>query len=217
MNRILTLLLFFTLVSCSTQNAPPTEDTEVEFIKGRGIQGKKLAIYRITVPHAWIRRDPLPEDTIEDTTQALCEFIINDPEGIIRIAIHNFPSDTLEARIPPAAQVARWKQQLNHYKPEEIVETPIAFGGYSGVQFVGTSKKEDKEFRVFATALQLAPEHFKNLITLESSPQAVRYRQMRGDVTLKAQGPLVAMEKQRAAILQAYHSFGLIDEIPQRR
>ncbi len=210
------LFLFFCalLTGCSSE-APQPDDNQVDMINGRG--HSKIAIYQITVPRAWVRRDPLPGDPIEDTTQALCEFIINDPEGIIRIAVHNFPTDVAETRIPPAAQVARWKQQLGSYKPGERVEGPIAFGGYGGLQFFGTGKKDEQEFRVIAMALQLGNDHFKNLSVPETSTKTLRYRQMRGDVTLKAQGPLSAMEKQREAILKAFLSFGLIDEIPSRR
>lgn len=208
------IFLLTLFVGCSADTTQD-DDNQTDTINGRGRE--RVAVYQIRVPQTWVRRDPLPQDPIEDTTQALCEFLINDPDGIIRIAVHNFPSDEAETRIPPAAQVARWKQQLGNEKSDEWVETPVAFAGYSGVEFLGTGKKEEQEIRVFALALQLGHEHFKNLSVPETSSQALRYRQMRGDVTLKALGPAAAMEKQREAILKAFRSFELIDEIPTRR
>lgn len=192
------------LCSCSQVDTNIVEDNcTQEFIKGRGVEGRKLGIYRMCVPRHWIRHDPLPDDLVTDTTKSLCEFIINDPDGIIKIAVHNFPADTLDMRIPPQAQVARWKTQIEEYDGINSYTQPIAFGGFSGILFVGIGSK-----MVIAAALQLSPQHFRNLAGKE---------QMKADVTIKAVGPTHTMKKHQDEIINAIYTFGLVDEIPHPR
>lgn len=188
-----------------------------EIIRGRGIEGRRVGIYTMSTPRGWIRRDPLPDDLVTDTTKSICEFIINDPEGIIRIAVHNFPAETIDARIPPQAQVARWKNQIEGYDEMNSYTSPIAFAGYSGLLFVGIGTN-----MVIAAALQLTPEHFRNLPVLppeskETSRTSELHAQMRGDVTIKAVGTIGSMQKHQDEILRSIHSFALVDEIPHPR
>jgi hypothetical protein len=191
---------------------PVNESTKEEIIRGRGTEGRKFGIYTMNIPKDWIRRDPLPDDPVNDTTKELCEFIINDPDGIIRITIHNFPVDTIDSRIPPQAQIARWKNQIENYDEINSHTTPIAFGGYSGLLFVGIGTK-----MVVAAALQLPIEHFRNLPANDTSRKSTLHAQMRADVTIKAVGPIVSMQKHQDEIVKSIHSFSLVDEIPHPR
>lgn len=180
-------------------------------------------LYRARMPESWISRDPLHDETLTDTTKAICEFIIrddNDHNGngrnnLIRISIHNFPSDTMEDRIPPAAQVSRWQRQFDTL-PNTSTITPQAFSGYSGLLFSGKGILQGKETMMLAWSLQLAPEHYRALAHPSTPEETAIFRQMRADITIKAVGPQPLMEKHQASIAAFARSFELIEEVPSR-
>lgn len=173
-------------------------------------------IYRIRAPNEWIWRSPLKEESLSDTTKALAEFIINDPEGIVRITIHNFPSDTLEERIAPTLQIARWQRQFDSQEVITAYTTPQAFSGYTGLLFRGSGILKENDSMVLGWSLQLAEEHYRTLLNTFSKETGLVYRQMRGDVTIKSVGPRSVMEKYESEITAMARSFELIEEIPQR-
>lgn len=181
-------------------------------IKGRDEGEGRQSIYRVKVVDSWIRRDQLPGETLADTTKALCEFIILEGADAVRISIHNFPSATLEERVPPGAQIARWQRQFNQLETAESHVTPQAFSGYSGLLFTGVGLMEDKQTMVLGWVLQLAPEHYRTL----AKSQSLENKQIRADVTIKAVGPKLLMEKHKSAIISFARSFELIREIPTR-
>ncbi len=187
MNLIIGLLLLIT--GCADQ---PTATPSLQMIDGR-VRG--LPIYRAEVPHHWHRQDPSAETPLDDTTQPICEFSIDEQ---IRITIHNFP----DQKIPPTAQVTRWKRQLNFITTDT---TPVAWGGFAGLQFYG----EDKNSAVLAWAMQIAPEHYRTL-----SKPSEKYRQMRADYTIKVTGPTDLIESHRNEIISFANSFELIEAIP---
>lgn len=219
------LILFITLLGCSSHESDPTIATS-EIIKGRDQLGPRSPIYRVRVPKDWIRHDSFPEESLTDTTKPLCEFIIVDPNGStqdpIRIVIHNFPYASIEQRIPPRAQVERWQRQFESLATHLTTIQPQAFSGYTGLLFTGVGilkdrETKDREAMVMAWALQLPAEHFRALTPLNpAASEEAKLMQMRGDVTIKATGPLLAMEQHHDAIVSFAQSFELIEEIPTR-
>jgi hypothetical protein len=207
------------LIGCKpTIPTPEAQDTIWEEIKGRNTDNpKREAIYRVKVPQEWIRQDPLPEESLLDTTKPLAEFIIKDEEGLIRIAIHNFPIDNPQQRIPPMAQVTRWQQQFSELDPTLSSTAAVAFNGYAGLLFTGVGhlkgQNEDK-IKVIAFAMQLPMEHFNALLHPKDKSLKSTARQMRSDVTIKASGSNSVMEKHQEEIISFAKSLELIEEIP---
>lgn len=187
--KYLNLLLLFLLLSCSSQKDAKT--AYYQDVKGRN----DITIYRIKVPQNWKRIDP--ETPPIDTKIAICEFFIEDPEGSIRITLHNFPSQTIDNRIPPGSQIARWKRQLPMVH-ENI--TPQSFSGYVGFLYEG----DDGEKAMMGWIMQLGPEQYSRLSPTE----------LKSDVTIKALGPLPLIQKHRQKIVNFARSFELISEIP---
>ena len=183
----------------------------MQLIKGRDTS---LPIYQVRAPESWIRRDPLPDESLEDTTKALVEFIIADPEGLVRIWIYNFPSSSLEERFPPIAQVERWQRQFELLHPQETEAVSLGYNGYIGVLFSGTGVLRGTDKTVMAWALQVAGQHYETLCRFKNVEEAERFKQMRADVTIKAEGAPLLMERHFEKICAFAQSFELIDEIP---
>lgn len=215
---VIALAIFFgsLLSGCSSESAPQAALLMQE-IKGREFEGVRLAVYRVQIPSEWMRRDPLPTESLIDTTKALCEFLIQEEsEGFIRISIHNFPTETIEQRISPSAQVSRWQKQFAPLYATESSTTPVAFSGFSGLSFIGRGLLDGKESMVLGWTLQIAPDHYHALSHPPLKNSAALYKQMRADVTIKAVGPRGLMEKYQASIHSFARSFELIEEIPKR-
>lgn len=212
-----TLICAMGLNSCHSQtNDIKTEVAEWQAIAGRDEGEGRQSIYRVKAPISWIRHDPLPTDTLVDTTKALCEFIIMENSDTLRIAIHNFPSMQITDRIPPQAQIARWQRQFESLDKTRSTITPQSFSGYSGLLFYGEGKVQGKETAVLAWSLQLAPEHYRNLQQAVSPKTALLFKQIRSDITIKAVGPTELMHKHKQTITNFARTFELIKEIPSR-
>lgn len=191
--KYLPLLIFFLCAGCLSRNAPKT--SHYQEVKGRNLE----ATYRIKAPKEWKRVDP--ESPPSDTKLAICEFYIEDANGTIRITLHNFPSNTIEDRIPPGSQIARWKKQLP-MQSESI--TPQSFSGYVGYLFEG----DDGETAMMGWIMQLGPQQYSRLTLPDFPPE------WRSDVTIKAQGPLHLVQKHRQKIISFARSLELLQEIP---
>lgn len=220
MRRKLSLILtFLFLTSCqSNESAPHSSNTSQE-ISGRNQTTDqppytRPQIYRVKAPANWKRITPSPTESIADTTKALSEFQITDGEELIRITIHNFPTDTLEERIPPAAQIARWRRQFSSLDPTKASVIPQARGGFTGLQFEGTGVMNGQMMTVLGWSMQLSNEHYRSLKAIEKSDGTDDNRQMRADYTIKAAGQSQMMDKYREPIIEFARSFELIDEIP---
>lgn len=218
------LLLTITLLLYSCADQSPTNLIPMQEIKGRDYHGKRFNVYRARMPLNWIRRDSLPDESLQDTKKAITEFLIlnyDDSENIqhIRITIHNFPSEKIEQRIPPAAQISRWQRQFEFIRPEESAINPQAFSGYSGLKFKAVGKiKEDptEESMMLGWTLQLDKEHYRMLSHPTTPAENNLYREMRADVTIKVTGPKELMEAHEEEINDFARSFELIKEIPAR-
>ncbi len=205
-------LIFF---SCSEHQDDQSAAIAWQEITGRdsGSPTKRTPIYRVKVPLSWSRQNPSPLESLEDTTKALCKFKITDTDQNITIAIHNFPSENLNARIPPSAQIARWKQQFESLEPCSAVLNPQAYGGFSGIFFEGTGMLDGKRTTIFGWAMQLAPEHYQNLLS-QTQNEDLHAKQQQADYTIKAVGPEKLMSKHKQTIFAFANSFELIEELP---
>lgn len=200
----LALVISFILMSCDPPHRPIQTDTKEEKISGRN----GVALYQADVPLSWKRVDPKEISTLNDTTKAICEFFIEDPAGTIRITVHNFPSISLDQRIPPEAQILRWKNQIKG----KTSETAVAHDGFGGYFFQGKGVIENKEATVLGWAMQLSPIHYQAI----TSKQPIHYDQMRADYTIKAVGPSELMSRHQSEITHFADSFRLIKEIPSQ-
>lgn len=209
------LFICMCLLSACGESPAPSSPSSRQIISGRNDGERRLPIYQVSVPSGWVRRDSLPEETLSDTTKPIVEFLIAGETGPIRISIHNFPSDTIEQRIPPSAQVARWQRQLEGLVAAESHTVPQAFGGFVGLGFKGLGRLGQIDSMVLGWSLQVGDHHYRMLSTA-SSGSVHRHREMRADVTIKAVGPKNFMEGKEEEITAFARSFELIEEIPSR-
>ena len=223
-HKILFILLGLLIASCNEPQGNATKGSLQE-IGGRD-SSKNLTsnysrekIYRCYTPLHWQRKDLSCYESLADTMKALCEFVIEDEEGKITIAIHNFPTMKVEERIPPGAQVARWKRQFTELDLTTLSVMPQSNGGFVGLLFEASGVLKGRDAAVMAWGMQLAPEHYSNLTffmnTTPSAYEKEHFKQIISDYTIKAIGPVASIEKNRDAIMKFAHSFELIEEIPR--
>lgn len=206
---ILFSLLLLIFSGCDKRIPMPKEDWQNICGRAKGIE-----IYRAKVPAEWLRNEP--EVVSDDTTRSICEFSINDQDGNIRITIHNFPSDTMEKRIPPMMQVSRWKRQFEEIDNSSFNLGAESHGGFAGLNFQATGIMKGQRTTVLAWIMQMAPEHYRNLSYPKTGEQTTSFAQMRSDYSIKAVGNPVSVEKHKNAITSFAKSFELIKEIPTR-
>lgn len=194
--NILIFLCLIILVSCD----PPTAPINSHYAYVCGRDPTDHPIYRVNVPTGWKRKDLSHIKDKSDTKLPICEFDVDD----IRITIHSFPSYSQNDRIPPIAQVERWKKQFQSL--ENFTTTPQAYSGYAGLLFEGTGRLTDGAKHVMGWSMQLASEHYR----LIQDPQ------QKADFTIKAVGSVDAMNKRRKEIITFARSFELVEEIPEQ-
>ncbi|HEV8052878.1 MAG TPA: hypothetical protein VGP47_10320 [Parachlamydiaceae bacterium] len=228
--KIILKALTLSILLCSCTENPTIPSIPMQEIKGRDYDGHRFNVYRVRAPNYWIRKDSFPEESLTDTKKSICEFLIPQGNESIRISIHNFPSESIDQRIPPGAQVARWQRQFEIIYPEESSTSPQAFSGYSGLKFkgVGRLKPEAKDHKakdqdqdpknqditVIGWTLQLGKDHYRTLSHLPKPSENNLFREMRADVTIKVVGPKDLMQEHEEEIIAFARSFELIEEIP---
>lgn len=197
--RILCLLSLFSLQGCQS----PSEDsiTEYSVINDR----THRPLYHAIISQDWLKEDPSPQASLEDTMKPICTLQIED----IKITVHNFPSSAIEQRIPPQAQIQRWKKQFSPLDEESVTITPVGHSGFLGAQFEASGLIDGKETATLAWIMQLAPEHYYSI-----SSRFPQDTQRKADWTIKAVGPKESLEKHKQSLLLFAQSFELIDEIP---
>lgn len=207
--------IFFSLLvlcpSCreSPHQAPPCS---LQHICGRDEildygHAMRRPLYQVKVPLAWKRVDPSESDSLLDTKKPIVTFII---EQNLHLVVHNFPSQSIEERIDPSAQIERWAAQLKGgvWRSERV-----GHDGFSGFYFEGNLESN----RVCAWSLQLDAEHYQTLHFLAATvEEEEHYRQMGADYTVKVSGPAALIEKYKDEIALFVTSFQLIQEIPAR-
>lgn len=189
MFRYFILLL---LLGCSSPS-PKTNAQWQEFSSREGI-----LVYRALVPINWIRKEPTGD--LQDTRKAICEFNVLDNEEEIRITLHTFPFSEKEQRIPPQAQVARWKGQLEDLDPLSFQITPVSHGGFHGLFFEG----ESQGMKMMGWSMALSPFYARR--DLNSTLQA--------DYTIKVTGSSEMINKHRKDLICFANSFECIQEFP---
>jgi hypothetical protein len=214
------ILIFLSLYGCESA-APPADhssfsESKTSFnwqkINSRDV-GDPLArypLYIAKVPSDWIRKDPSATESIIDTTKPLCEFLIKEGADEGYITIYNFPTDHSEERIPPSAQIMRWKGQFETLDPQLTAISPEAHGGFVGLFLECQGILKGQPTKLLGWAMQLAPEHYQKL----SSHQAFNIKQIRADYTIKAWGSPDLINKHRTDIITFANSFELLDELP---
>ena len=179
-------LLVFTLISSPI-------GAEEMIIPGRDLS----ATYKIEIPDGW--KTTFNTINLDHTTEPLATI---EKEEII-ITIHNFPSDSLLARVPALAQVARWKHQFSEIDKNTLKTTHVAWGGFSGLRFEATGKQKGKQLSIIAWSLLIASNYYNKLNSQQSA-----------DVTIKAIGPSHEISHNRETIFKMAESFELIQGIP---
>lgn len=166
----------------------------------------KEPIYRVAAPADWtfIPRDA--NQNIHDTTQPIAEFLIRDGDSTARIAIHNFPVESPKQRIPPIAQIERWKKQFASLDSSTI--KPQAFSGFAGLLFEGSGVLKGQDALMIGFSLQLGDVHRRMVALLPDSLDKL------ADVTIKAVLPKMLHHK-RNEVVAFGRSFEFIDDIPK--
>lgn len=194
------ILALFLLISC---NSPNEKHFHFQEFEGRL---KTVPIYRAEVPLDW-KSIPLENDHyLNDTMLPIAVFMIDG----IRLTVHNFPSDSLEQRISPYAQVARWEKQFSSLDSSSDT-TPVAWGGFSGLLFEASGAINKNPTTMLAVAMQLPSEYYQTFKENEVN------RQKRADYTIKVLGSPEKVQANREELLAFIESFELIDEIPLSR
>lgn len=214
----LSLLLSLALLACSGEEEG--EKTHEVVIPARNSEGglSRPPIYRARLPYGWIYKEPPLGESVIDTKKPIYTIIIDseDEEDDIVITIHNFPLESLDARVPQEAQIERWKRQLGE-KVKHLSLKEQAFGGFSGVKFEGEGVIDGKPTEVIAWSMHLAPEHFYALSQEHEGLTKEEARQMRSDYTIKVVGPPDPVRKNREAIDAFARSFRLYKPLPSKR
>lgn len=202
------LTLIFILPGCSKEEAPSNLGKVVIEISGR--DERPTPIYRAKVPIDWIQIHPKDKRFIQDTTEAIFEFRIEEGNACIRITIHNFPSEKIEDRVPPVAQTSRWQRQFDPIDPSKTHIYPVSWGGFSGIAIEAEGNNDCKRQALLGWSMQLYKDHYTCLEAFENKAA----EQMRADYTIKAIGNAPLMEKHKEDIIAFAKSFELINEIP---
>lgn len=185
---LLIFLLLFT--SCGSPERPQEIRAHQQTLCGRD----GVPIYQAEVPLSWKKIDPKAHQNLSDTTVPICSF----ETGNILITVHNFPYTSLEQRVPPLAQIARWKEQFYVHNGDV---NPASHGGFGGFRL---EANDPYGKGIIAYAMQMTPSLFRTV----DNPQ------IKADYTIKAVGPTHEIEAERDAIDAFANSFELIQPIP---
>ncbi|MEC7840502.1 MAG: hypothetical protein VX777_10735 [Chlamydiota bacterium] len=206
------MIILITFTSGCQTAEDKQDDVKTVMIAGRTNTGP---IYQIKVPVSWTQIPPTASDPLLDTKVPIYSFFFQSGEDAATVTIHNFPSNNIADRIPPMAQVIRWKEQFKDINETELSITPQSFGGYAGYRFEGAGSTEGGSSSVIAWAMQLPPEHYHSLnFPLKDSSAEVR-NQMKADYTIKIVGSYKMLMEHKNTIDKAARSFRLIKEIPK--
>lgn len=201
------------LTSCETKSSSKTSINTVGIFgrENQSLNKEDGVIYEIDVPYDWICKEPIRDDTILDTKKPIYEFIIEEEDEDILITIYNFPGSTLEERIPPIAQINRWKQQFTTLDENLSQVSKEVFGGFTGLKFQGVGKIKGEEKMVIGWIMQLPQEHYFSINFSEKNKN--RLENLRADYTIKVTGTAELIMKHHQSIEKAVKSFRLNSEI----
>ncbi|CCB86179.1 MULTISPECIES: hypothetical protein [Parachlamydia] len=215
-SRLIFILLCFFLWGCNTP--PPSDPRQTQEIGGRedGNPPTRFPVYQAKVPLSWIRKDALHTQSLQDSTLPICEFFIREEQNEVRVTVHNFPNASLESRVPPLAQISRWKKQFEQLNPLHQHTQPQSWGGFVGLYFEGSGQIKGEQVKMLGWCMQLARDHFLNVQQkLLISPDPY-FKQALADYTIKALGPKEFVEQHQTEIEAFANSFELIKELPRQ-
>lgn len=209
MKKILPILLL--CIGCNTcpEKAPPFTIKEFNGRDERIAYGQTVRrpVYHAKVPDSWTQIDPDRKSSLLDTKKPIVSFLIADQ---LILHVHTFPSQKAEERIPPEAQVARWKNQC---QTEDCRFKKIETGGFYGYFFEANHNGQ----KTCAWCLQLDFDHYQTLhFNAQTVEEEEHYKQMAADYTIKVTGPAPLVEEHQKEITLFADSFELIQEIPTR-
>lgn len=207
--RTICIALF--LCTCCCKNSSSSSLSNWQIISGRNdsLSLQRNPVYRALVPLNWIRKDPPLNESITDTTKPICEFFIEENNQTIRLTIHSFPITENISRIPPQAQISRWKKQFTELDPLNYQIQGESHGGFAGLFFEGEGFIKEAKIKMMAWSMCLAECYNRQL-----SQEITINNPKRADYTLKATGPPEIMNKYRSDLIAFSQSFELIDELP---
>lgn len=202
--NLISIFIFF--CSCERQVQPEIASSYWQTINSRddGDPSSRYPLYRAKIPLNWKRIDPLSDESIVDTTKSLCEFLFE--EGKIRITIHNFPIEPDQPRIPPIAQINRWRSQFESIDPAFTNLIAQSYGGFIGYFLDCEGLFKNEETRLLGWAMQLAPEYDQQIGHSIS-------KEKRADYTIKVLGMPKMISRYREEIINFANSFELIEEL----
>ncbi len=215
--RILSLISILTLSSCNQEDNKTAETTWQEFCcRDTGDPTARIPLYRAITPIHWQRKNPLPTESIVDSTKPVCEIYIgqNDCKKV-SMTVFTFPVENYEQRISPSAQLERWKRQFEEFDPTSLVVTPCAHGGFTGLSICVNGLMNGQEITLLGFSMQLAPVHWFSLQQNKENI-SLKHSQTTADYTIKALGSPSAILKWKDEIHLFAGSFELIEEIPVR-
>jgi hypothetical protein len=208
---MVSILFLFALSSCGQGEPIPLAPSHWQRIHARD-EGDPIfrhPLYSAKVPDGWVRLDPSSEESIADTTKSLCEFSITDESKKIRITVHNFPLELNQQRIPPIAQLNRWRGQFERLDPALTMISPQSHGGFVGLFLECQGILQGQPATLLGWSMQLAPEYHQSLEGV-ATPLS---KHEKADYTIKATGDPDLMREHRQAIIAFANSLELIEEL----
>jgi hypothetical protein len=203
-------LTIYLLIGCNHNSSLSSASWQLIAGRDDGQIFERPLLYRALVPTGWIRQDPPLHESIANTTKSICEFYIHEKDQSIRLTIHTFPIMQTQLRIPPQAQIARWKREFEELDLVLTHTQPESHGGFNGLFFEGQGILQGKPRKVMGWSMQLASVYERQLNQAKDPLE----RRKCADYTIKASGAPDLMDKHRIAIMAFAHSFELIDELP---
>ncbi len=197
------ILCFLFLCACSETSNTATP-LEILGRSDRDTLSSRKPVYRMVIPEGWDIALPSADLPLIDTTEPLLTLKKDD----ITVTFHSFPLQQIDQQIPPIAQIERWKKQFRELYEITVVITPFSVSGFTGLQFEATGISKGEETGMLAWSMNLSRDFFPKL------PHEAF--QEKGDWTLKAVGPIDAIQLNRSDLLSLARSLELIREIPQR-
>lgn len=184
-------LVLLLMVCSSCGDAPDPSPFRDEVISGRERTG---VVYHALVPPSWERKDPPAGQDLHDTTLPVCSFHVGKE---VLITVHTFPSESVNERIPPMAQIERWKKKAKNFNVQQV-----AHGGFGGYRLEAPG--------IIAFSMQLTPILYRSL-----SENGKRFLDLRADYTIKAIGPADEIEEHKTEIDSFAESFELLEALPE--
>ncbi|MBA3603423.1 MAG: hypothetical protein H0W50_07235 [Parachlamydiaceae bacterium] len=215
--RVISLICILILSSCKQEEKKSAETTWQEFCcRDAGDPTARTPLYRAITPINWQRKNPSVTESIADSTKPVSEFYIgqHDQEKV-SLTVFTFPVENYEQRVPPSAQLKRWKRQFEEFNPTSLVVTPCAHGGFTGFSICVKGLMNGQETSLLGFSMQLAPVHWFSLQQNKENI-SLKHSQTTADYTIKALGTPSAILKWKDEIYLFANSFELIEEIPVR-